>query len=302
MTVLQIKCFLAMAGCNRYSQASEKLHLNKNIFFKCIKNLESELSADLFLKTSSGIRMTEAGQALYPHLQYILAQFNAMKEHADQFQPLPPVVIDIGSMYFSTYYNLLQILSDFQENNPGIKLRLNEYRAKELNDKLEQREFPCAFIYKEFLNKSYQRIFPLKKESVVAVMNAKTASKYPDTIRFEDMKRECFILMQGDSMIHHFLQTSCISAGFVPNELTLDLRLDTICELLKENNLVSLFFQSFAETLVSDDSLITLPIVNSKKLTLSFVITDALPSSECQKISAYLSTVHSDEVPHPAYE
>ena len=301
MTVLQIKCFLAMAGCSQYSQASEKLHLNKNVFFKCIKNLESELSIDLFLKSSSGIRMTEAGQALYPHLQYILTQFNTMKERADQFQTLPPEVINIGSMYFSTYYNLLQILSDFQENNPGIKLKLNEYRAKDLNDKLEQRELPCAFIFKEFLNKSYSKIFSLKEESMVAVMNAKTASKYPDLISLEDLKGECFILMQGDSMIHQFLQASCISAGFVPNELTLDLRLETICELLKENNLVSLFFQSFAETLALDDSLITLPIVNSQKLTLSFVITDAMPSSECQKIEAYLSTVHSNDISHPAY-
>lgn len=297
MTILQIKCFLTMAGCKRYSEASAQLHLNQTIFCKCIRNLESELSVELFLKTPSGVQMTEAGQALYPHLQYILAQHGAMVEDADKFRPSPPVVLDIGCMYFSTYYNLLEFSAGFQEENPGIRLKLDEYRAADLNEKLELHELSAVFIYKEFLRRHYQRVIPLREDEIVAVMNAQNASRYPDSIRLEELKGEQFILMQGDSMIHHYLQTACIDAGFVPNELMLDLRLETICELLKGNRLVSLLIRSFAESMLTDDSLVILPVKNGRKLTLSLVVADASPASEYRKVASYLSSLRTDEIP-----
>ena len=68
MTVLQIQCFLTVCRCRKYSEAAERLGLPQSALFKQLKAMEDEFSVRLFEKENRGVGLTEAGNALYPHV------------------------------------------------------------------------------------------------------------------------------------------------------------------------------------------------------------------------------------------
>lgn len=61
MTLQQIKYAIAIASCNSFNKASEKLYISQPSLTSSIHDLEDELGFSVFNRTSRGTRLTERG-------------------------------------------------------------------------------------------------------------------------------------------------------------------------------------------------------------------------------------------------
>ena len=68
----QLKAFLQVAKSGSFSKAANTLALSQPALSIRIKKLEDALKASLFLRKSSGITLTEVGQKLFLHCQFLV--------------------------------------------------------------------------------------------------------------------------------------------------------------------------------------------------------------------------------------
>ena len=61
----QLETFLVLAECGSFSSAEEQLFCSKQALTKRIAALENELGFALFLRSHTGIQLTEAGKDFY---------------------------------------------------------------------------------------------------------------------------------------------------------------------------------------------------------------------------------------------
>lgn len=73
MNTFQLSCFLAVAEYLNFAQAAQALHVTHPAVSQQIKSLEKELGAQLFVRTTRSVNLTEDGKAFLPDAQQIVA-------------------------------------------------------------------------------------------------------------------------------------------------------------------------------------------------------------------------------------
>ena len=58
----QLQCFLAVARLGNLSRAAEEMFLTQPTLTARLKSLEEEVGDELFVRTSRGMRLTDAGR------------------------------------------------------------------------------------------------------------------------------------------------------------------------------------------------------------------------------------------------
>jgi DNA-binding transcriptional LysR family regulator len=120
----KIETFLCVAEKLNISEAAKQLHLRQPTVSHQIKLLEQELGVILFIRSNTGLRLTEAGQLLLPLAQRLLHDTNDLKEMMSSMQDEI-----VGELYISCSttagkYILPQLAARFYNRFPGVKVRI----------------------------------------------------------------------------------------------------------------------------------------------------------------------------------
>ena len=86
MNTKDLKCFQAVFEEQSVSRAARRLFITPQGLSKNIRQLEEELQAVLFERTSQGMRPTEAGRFLYGKSEGILKELGALETGLGQLQ------------------------------------------------------------------------------------------------------------------------------------------------------------------------------------------------------------------------
>lgn len=290
MTILQMRCFLRVCECRKYSEAAERLGIPQSALFKQLKAVEDEFSVRLFQKARAGLDLTEAGALMYPHVTYMYGEYRKMLGRLQKFSVAENAQLVLGSMYFLKQYNIIQMVQEFRGIHPGINVGIWEHCSYELDELLRQGKLDGCFAYKELIGQDMgadgggviKKIIPIREDHLYVMVNKKHPLADKESVCLWELRDEKFVLMQGDKRIHKKLQDFCLEEGFVPREYQMDVRNETIKELITYNNWASLFMGRMADDLL-DDNLTKIRIEGEKKMTMCFAIAN---ESEASRIFA----------------
>src|ERR687890_42210 len=82
----QLECFLAVARLGNLSRAAEEMYLTQPTLTARLKALEEELGDPLFVRTSRGMRVTEAGREFLPYAERIVGGFEEGKRPLEELR------------------------------------------------------------------------------------------------------------------------------------------------------------------------------------------------------------------------
>ncbi|MDP8925327.1 MAG: LysR family transcriptional regulator, partial [Actinomycetota bacterium] len=86
MLLRQMECFLAVARLGNVSRAAEEMYLTQPTLTARIKALEEELGDQLFVRTSRGMRLTEAGREFLPYAERCMASLEEGRQRLGELR------------------------------------------------------------------------------------------------------------------------------------------------------------------------------------------------------------------------
>ena len=120
----KIQTFLHAAENSSISGAAKQLHLTQPAVSHQIKSLERDLSTTLFIRSNTGLQLTEAGRLLQPWARRIVNESNDLKEMMSSMQSEIVGELRIACSTTAGKYILPQMAARFSQKYPGIHVRI----------------------------------------------------------------------------------------------------------------------------------------------------------------------------------
>ena len=124
MNLQQLIYFREAAAQQSFSGAAKVLHLAQPSLSEQIRKLEGELGVPLFLRVGRGVVLTEAGRALEPHAERVLAEVDAAREAVRGVRDVRTGTASFGTFSTAVYYLLADLAEAFTARYPGVRLRI----------------------------------------------------------------------------------------------------------------------------------------------------------------------------------
>lgn len=122
--LLRIKTFLHAAENLNFSETARILHITQPTVSHHIKNLEGELSVELFKRQGAAIKLTEAGRLLVPWARKILQSSIEMQEIMESLKEGIAGTLVIACSTTAGKYVLPQLAARFAIRHPKIQITL----------------------------------------------------------------------------------------------------------------------------------------------------------------------------------
>jgi DNA-binding transcriptional LysR family regulator len=196
--IQKIGTFLCAAENSSLSEAANKLHLSQPTVSHQIKVLEEELGAVLFLRSSTGLRMTEAGQLLLPWARRLLHDTNDLKDMMASLHEGITGELRIACSTTAGKYILPQLAARFCKHYPAIKVRILACGPEHAALNLLEGEADIGVVSTEVNSASLEsQVFFKDKITLIAPPNHPWASR--SSIEPHEVLEEPLILREETS-------------------------------------------------------------------------------------------------------
>ena len=143
MDIFKIKAVLTAVKLGSLSRAAEEISYTPSAFSRMLTSLEEELGISVLTRSSNGVKLSEAGKALYPHFVSLVKEEEALLEAAKDFNSKADHTLCVAT-YPSISRNLLsKTIKDFHALYQNIKLSIKV--IDDLTGILENREADIIF-------------------------------------------------------------------------------------------------------------------------------------------------------------
>jgi DNA-binding transcriptional LysR family regulator len=143
-SVDSLRCFAAAAKFLNFRAASRAVALTPAAFGQRIKQLEDQLGAQLFVRTTRSVRLSTAGLSLLPVAQRALSGLEDCTRAVSTTGALPPMDIVLGTRHELGLSWLLPQIDRLKELHPSIEVHLYFGSGPDLVNRVRMMQIDCA--------------------------------------------------------------------------------------------------------------------------------------------------------------
>lgn len=147
MELYQLRTFKMVAEEGHLTRAAQKLHASQPAVSAHIKNLEDELSVNLFLRTPKGMVLTDEGVELKDYADRAIRIVDEMASHAGQMQGTLGGALRIGLNSEPDFLRISELFSSIKARHPKLHIHLLQSMTGEVLNKLEDGTLDAGFMY-----------------------------------------------------------------------------------------------------------------------------------------------------------
>lgn len=223
MTMSQIKYFVTVAQCLSFTKAAEQLFISQPALSKHIRKMEEELNIQLFVRTSTGIRLTPAGSALYQGMSDIYEGYTDLIGKAEKVQQGLDGSLRIGVLEQTVVSDFMPpIHKFFKESYPNVDLVFQAGSFKYLLSELYTDNLDMIFTLKFTIEKKDSLLWQYVEHSddyIVMSKHHPMASK--ENLTLADLRGEPFVMISEEDNPESapLIFGICKQHGFVPQPI-----------------------------------------------------------------------------------
>jgi len=238
----RIKVFYFVAFHASFTKAAEELLISQPAVTKNIKELETELGVQLFIRTGNSIKLSEAGEIV---MQYATDIFDLEKDLQFKLGKLKNKYagqLSLGASTTIGQYILPVILAKFKQKHPHIELSLINDNTRKIEVALADNEIELGIV--EGCSKNRQLKYePFMKDEIVAIVHTNQPLSSKDEITIEELKSIPLVLREIGSGTLDVIQSSLKKCNIKMNDLNVVIHLgstESIKSFLKNSNSIGL--------------------------------------------------------------
>lgn len=146
MELRQLEYFVAVAEEANFTRAAERVHISQSGVSAQVRQLESELGAELFDRSARAARLTAAGVAALPHARAALAAAAQTRQAVDDVTGLVRGRLAVGMIMGCTIKPFFDALAVFHQAHPGVEIVLREENSDALIENVRSGSLDVALV------------------------------------------------------------------------------------------------------------------------------------------------------------
>lgn len=203
MELNQLRQFKVVAEMEHVTKASASLHVAQSALSKTIRNLETELNAELFVRKGKTIRLNENGRILLHYADRILKDVDSIYVEIDENNARYSREVHLSMCVASKL--IPQLLAEFHQANPDIKVTITQKQKAQLDLFASSKEIH-----------SDNHCLLMKERLVLAVPLTHPIASAKE-VRLDMLKDADFICVTSGQSLGDLTNEFCHMAGFEPN-------------------------------------------------------------------------------------
>ena len=207
MEIKELNYLIAIAEEKSISKAAERLYMAQSSL--------SQFLQTLFVRTSRGVRPTEAGNIMVKYAYATLAEYHRTQDEIQDLQELKSGSVILGISGFRGSYLLPPVLNAFKLDYPGIRVQIVEKNSMALEQMLLSGEIDIALLVLPVSDSRIQPTFvmrdeiclishenhPITKAARKFSSDSQTTSRIPCYVNLTDAIQYEFFLSDYDTIL-----------------------------------------------------------------------------------------------------
>lgn len=193
MELMQLEMFVAMVEEGNFRKAADRVLRTQPALTMAIRKLEQELGAPLFDRSNrNAYVLTDSGEVLYEHAKRLLNLRDEGLAALEQLHTFRSGRIRIGANESTSLYLLPQLILEFREQFPKIKIEVSRQLSARLPNELRQRNLDFAIL--SFLpDDSDLEATPIMRDELTFVVSPQHRLAGQERVHIRDLGAESFI-------------------------------------------------------------------------------------------------------------
>lgn len=262
MELRQLKYFSRAYELQNFTEAARQLHISQSTLSQQIRQLEDELSVQLFDRVGKKVVPTEAGSAFYPYACRTMTDAENGRQIIRDLKGIRTGELHVGVTY-SLGDLLTAALSDFTVSYPGIRVLITFGTSEELTGRLSEGSIDLALSFKpEGLHEAFDTMLLFSSE-LRFIVHCSHPMAGLDAVSLRKISGSPLILPARGFATRKAIEDACIANGI---RLSADMEINdvqTILRLLRDGRHGTVMSQ---EAVRDVPELVQIPITSRERL------------------------------------
>ena len=250
MNTRDLQIFLEVYKWKNITKAASGLFLSAQSVSKTIRKLENELGIDLFQKTTSGPQPTQEAELLHSYAKKLIDEYENLQnlfKGTTQEKKIVKVATTTG-----VFRKLgLEIILDFYEHYPFIKLEINENLDPVVDELCWNETVDLCFNSLPFDHNRYESYF-LLDDPYACILNKNHPLAFKGSISYKDLEGYPLAIQRS----FRFFLNRLMYENFTPNIIYETIDASFLDEIASNNLAVSIGNRWYSEIHLPNNCLI----------------------------------------------
>jgi DNA-binding transcriptional LysR family regulator len=262
MLLSQIEGFVAVARLQKVGRAASELYITQPALTARIQRLEEELGVPVFLRTPTGMRLTDPGRAFLPYATRALDAVAEGRRVVAELARGGAGQLSVGAAPAVSTYVLPRALKRFAETSPNVRLTVRTGHSEEILDMVLGEEVEVGVV-RALRHPGIQAV-PLYEERLVLVSHAGHPFAGRGRIEVGRLSDEQLILFDRASSYHDLTAAFLRESGVLPRAVMELDNIEATKKMVQEGLGVALLPQSAVAAELDDGTLRAIQIVDAE--------------------------------------
>lgn len=218
MELRHLRYFAAVAEIQHFGKAAERLHMAQPPLSQAIRQLEAEIGAELFARTTRQVDLTPAGEAFYADALRVLRDIDESVRRVQRIAAGRSGVLRLGLTGAAAYRQLPQIAQVVKRELPDVVLEIHtEMLTPEQETALIESRIDVG-VLRPPVRREGVTSRSIGREPLVLVLPEQHPLAGKPSVGIADLRSENFIMYAAPgSIVNEAVVRSCLAAGFNPH-------------------------------------------------------------------------------------
>ena len=136
----QLHAFLEICRLQSFARAAEQIHLSPSGMSMLVKELEEQVGARLFDRTTRTVTLTDAGKRMQPVAERILGEVHALGDAIEGAEAAVRQRLEIAATPMVSASLIPSVMHAFARSRPDVRIRLSDVDVNQVRNRVLEGE------------------------------------------------------------------------------------------------------------------------------------------------------------------
>lgn len=216
MDLILLQSLLAVADHRAVTAAARALFVTQPALSRRLQQLEEEMGAKLFVRSRSGVALTEAGRIATEEARAIVERYGRIKELIRAQENLTSGIVRIGGGATAVSFLVPKAIAAFQKQYPGVRFEVHEQGSRDVEGDVRDERIDLGIVTLPAHSREFD-VRPLAQDRIVLVASASHPLAKKKRVDVRDLEGLGLVGFEAGSAIRQLIDAELRAAGVTMN-------------------------------------------------------------------------------------